>query len=258
MTAGPRQDYEDGFPAFYDKLFTAGETELAVAWLAAAHPGSGDPTLELGVGTGRIAIPLAERAGEVVGVDGSPSMLAVLRRRLEQRPAPVTPVHADIRTFAPERRYALVICLLGTLSTVLEPDDQRAVLRTCAGAVLAGGTVVIETHNAARILAAHAGAKQAAWTTPYPDHDAVLETTSSLDSSTQIWRLDHVWREPGACLQATETTRLTTAEEIEAYAMSAGLRPAGRLSGWGGGSFAGDEPMVICVLRAPPGSGRAR
>jgi SAM-dependent methyltransferase len=69
---------------FYDRLYPPGElVDQAVAWLASLHPGGGLPSLELGVGTGRIAMPLAERIGQIVGVDSSPEMLDVLRATLE-------------------------------------------------------------------------------------------------------------------------------------------------------------------------------
>ena len=71
--------YGRQFADFYDRLFPGGPAVAqTVRRLADLHPGDGAATLELGVGTGRIALPLAELVGPVVGVDSSPEMLAVL------------------------------------------------------------------------------------------------------------------------------------------------------------------------------------
>ena len=101
--------YGRQFADFYDRLFPPGAgAEATAAWLAALHPRDGAPALELGIGTGRIALPLAERVGEVVGVDASPDMLDVLRDELDRRPLPIEPVLADIRDYDDDRRYGLV------------------------------------------------------------------------------------------------------------------------------------------------------
>jgi len=71
--------YGREFAHFYDRIFPKDATaERTADVLAGMHPGNG-PALELGVGTGRIAIPLARRVGPVVGVDSSVEMLDRLR-----------------------------------------------------------------------------------------------------------------------------------------------------------------------------------
>jgi SAM-dependent methyltransferase len=238
-------DYGRQFAGFYDRIFPPGEgAEQTAEMLAGLH--AGGAALELGVGTGRIALPLAERIGEVVGVDLSSDMLDVLRARA---PRAVTPVQADIRTYADDRRYGLVCCVCGTLSMVLDEDGQQQVLDTCARALAPGGPVVVETHNPAYVEAIHGGRPRDSFFVPYPDGDSGLLTYSNLDPRGRIWQLSHIWFEDGGAQVASETSRLTTPEEIDAYAERAGLRLEARHGDWAGAPFAGTEPTVICVYR---------
>jgi SAM-dependent methyltransferase len=242
--------YGRQFADFYDRIFPPGAgADATAAWLAALHPRDGSPALELGVGTGRIALPLAERIGEIVGVDASPDMLEVLWDELERRPLPIEPVLADIRDYADDRRYGLVYCVCGTLSMVLDEADQQRVLDTCARAVQPGGTVVIETHNPGGVEAIHEGRLRDSFFVPYPGVDTGLLSYSTIDPARRLWQLSHIWFEEGRSRVATEVSRLTTPREIDAYAEAAGLRPEARQGDWTGKPFEGGEPTVICVYR---------
>ncbi|MEE8353484.1 MAG: class I SAM-dependent methyltransferase [Dehalococcoidales bacterium] len=83
----------DAMAEFYDETrrFDRPSFDAALDWLATEFPPAEYPrVLEPGIGTGRIALPLAERGYRVDGIDLSPRMLAVLERRLAQplvRPA---------------------------------------------------------------------------------------------------------------------------------------------------------------------------
>jgi SAM-dependent methyltransferase len=247
----PAAAYGRQFADFYDRIFPPGPGAEATAdWLAALHPRDGSPALELGVGTGRIALPLAERIGEIVGVDASPDMLDVLRDELDRRPLPVEPVLADIRDYEDERRYGLVYCVCGTLSMVLDEAGQQRVLETCARAVAPGGAVVIETHNPGGVEAMHEGRRRDSFFVPYPGSDTGLLSYSTIDPASRLWQLSHIWFEEGRARVANELSRLTTPREIDAYAEAAGLRPETRQGDWTGTPFRGAEPTVICVYRA--------
>ena len=70
----------DGFAAIYD-VWSADMTEDVDFYVELAQEADG-PIVELAVGTGRVAIPVAERTGKpVLGIDRSPAMLAVARER---------------------------------------------------------------------------------------------------------------------------------------------------------------------------------
>ncbi|MEV8117831.1 class I SAM-dependent methyltransferase [Streptomyces xiamenensis] len=236
--------YGRAFAHFYDRIFPKDPyAALSAQVLAGWHPGGG--ALEFGVGTGRIAIPLANLAGPVTGVDSSPEMLALLRAAVSERGAPVTGVHGDIRTYTDERRYGLVYCVCATLSILLTPEQQRAAIARAAERLAPGGTLVVETHNPAYVHALHEGRRSTSWFTPYPEPDTGLQTYSTLVPGSSLWQAQHLWHEPSGTRVGSEISRLTTPEETDGYAAAAGLVPAGRQADWLGGPFREDSPLCI-------------
>ena len=70
---------------------------------------AGGPTLELGAGTGRVALHLAARGHEIAALDSDPSLVEALRKRARERGLPVAAHAADARAFELGRRFALII-----------------------------------------------------------------------------------------------------------------------------------------------------
>lgn len=97
----------------------------------AAQAGAG-PILDVGAGTGRIALDLARRGHEVVGLDADAELAAELARRAAAADLPVTAVHADARDFDLGRRVALVIVPMQTLQLLGGPQGRAAFLRSAA------------------------------------------------------------------------------------------------------------------------------
>ncbi|MEN3585099.1 class I SAM-dependent methyltransferase [Streptomyces sp. ZYX-F-203] len=248
----PDNGYGREFAGFYDRLFPSDHNAEATAeTLASWHPGGDLPSLELGVGTGRVAIPLARRTGTVVGVDSSPEMLERLHAKLDTPDAPpVVPVLADIRGHADERRYGLVYCVCATLSMLLDPADQRTALTRAAERLAPGGTLVVETHNPGAVLDLHEGRRRASFFTPYPDPPGSgLLTCSVVEPESRLWQASQIWFEGGGSLVGTELSRLTTPEEVDDHAAAAGLLPVGRFSDWLGTPYAPDSPMYVTRYR---------
>jgi SAM-dependent methyltransferase len=105
---------------------------------------SGGPVLELGVGTGRIAIPAAAWGLRVVGVDLSAGMLDVAREQAELAGVELELHQGDIRDPPVEGRFALVMMPFRTLLHMETDDDRRAVLRAVAKHLAPGGTFVFD------------------------------------------------------------------------------------------------------------------
>ena len=75
--------------------------------------GEGSPVLDVGAGTGRVALDLARRGREVVALDRDPDLLAALRKRAGD--VPVTTVAADARELDLGRRFPLIIVPMQTV-----------------------------------------------------------------------------------------------------------------------------------------------
>src|SRR5579884_3553404 len=90
---------------------------------------SGGPVLELGVGTGRIAVPIAAAGIEVVGVDLSAGMLEVARERAELAGVEVDLRQGDMRDPPVDGELPLVICPFRSLLHMETDADRRLALR---------------------------------------------------------------------------------------------------------------------------------
>jgi SAM-dependent methyltransferase len=99
---------------------------------------AGEPIVELGVGTGRIAIPIARETGKrVIGIDRSPAMLAVGRERAGDLPIEFR--EGDFRDFTVEQPADLVICPFRALLHASTWADKRRVFESVATALKPGG-----------------------------------------------------------------------------------------------------------------------
>lgn len=129
--AGSGGEYTGDRALFYDHVATGVEGD--VAFYVAEAVASGSPVLELGCGTGRILIPVAQAGLDVVGLDASADMLAIARGKLAARSADVQHrarlVHGDMRDFELGQRFSLVTIPYRAFLHNLSVDDQ---LRTLA------------------------------------------------------------------------------------------------------------------------------
>ncbi|WP_461017057.1 class I SAM-dependent DNA methyltransferase [Streptomyces daliensis] len=156
---------EDGYfgesiAAAYDEsssdMFSAEAVDPAVDVLAAL---AGDgPALEFGIGTGRIALPLAGRGVPVHGIDMSRAMLSRLRAKpggdaigvtvgdfaTTRVPGPGTDVDVDTGAGAGAGAFAVVYLVFNTINNLTTQDAQVACFRNAAAHLRPGGAFVIE------------------------------------------------------------------------------------------------------------------
>jgi SAM-dependent methyltransferase len=116
------------------------DTDGAVAFLAELA-GSG-PVLELAIGTGRIALPLAERGIDVRGIDASEEMVARLRSKPGGASIPVA--SGDFVDVAVEGRYTLVYVVFNTLFALQTQEEQVRCFANVAAHLADEGVFVVE------------------------------------------------------------------------------------------------------------------
>lgn len=239
--------YGRQFHGWYDRLFPEdGRTAEAVAQLARLHPDPASGTLELGVGTGRIALPLADRVGRITGVDASAEMLAQLRAKPGASNR-IVAVRADMRDYEDERRHGLVYSVCGTISLITDAAGQARAVARAAALLTPGGRLVIESHNRPAIVASHEGRVRTSYFVPYPEPGTGVQVYSTLLEEAGLWHCAHIWHEgDGTTRVGTELTRPVTPDEVDGYARAAGLVSEAAWGGWGERPYDEDSPSFVC------------
>lgn len=136
---GP-ETYGDRIAEVYDGLYSGLDTEGAVETLTELA-GSG-PVLELAIGTGRLALPLAERGLAVHGLDASEEMVKKLREKPGGDAIPVT--MGDFADVGVEGEYRLIFIAFNTLFALLTQDDQLRCFANAAKHLMDDGLFVVE------------------------------------------------------------------------------------------------------------------
>ncbi|MFF1445050.1 class I SAM-dependent methyltransferase [Streptomyces sp. NPDC058295] len=98
--------------------------------------------LEFAIGTGRVAVPLAERGVCVTGIELSLPMVEQLRTKADEATIPV--IIGDMATTRAPGTYTLVYLVYNTISNLLTQDEQVACFRNAARHLAPGGRFVIE------------------------------------------------------------------------------------------------------------------
>jgi SAM-dependent methyltransferase len=146
---------------------------------------SGGPVLELGAGTGRIAIPIARDGIEVVALDIAAPMLDRLRQKLDAEPpdvrARVTIVQADMRSFSIDRTCAAVFAPFRTFLHNVTADDRTACVARVREHLAPGGRFVFNVfHPSLSLMAHNVGALEGIWRMrglfPRPDGGSVVRS----------------------------------------------------------------------------------
>lgn len=258
--------YGDAFADVYDDWYgEAFDTDTAVAALAALA-GAG-PVLELGVGTGRLAVPLAARGLTVIGVDGSAAML----ERLAAKPGGqlVHPLLADMADpfgehgppieastadrsvrLGPdaEGSFRLVFAAYNTFFNLDSAEAQRRCLAACARLLAPGGGLAIEAFVPTDDDVARTSLDVKAVTV-----DGVVLTATEHDAAAQVITGQHVEITAGGVRLRPWRVRYLTPDQLDALAADVGLLRAERWGGWDGRPFdEGCDTHVSVYRPAPP------
>jgi SAM-dependent methyltransferase len=139
-----------------------------IEWYCQKAIASRGPVLELGAGTGRIAVPIAEAGVAVTAVDLDGGMLERLRRKVAALPGTVQSRiavhHADMRKVSLNDRYALVIIPFRAFLHNLTWDDQLAALQRAYEHLRPGGELALNVfHPSLEFMAANAGVHAGVW-----------------------------------------------------------------------------------------------
>ena len=238
--------YGDAFADVYDDWYAdIGDTTAAVATIV--DLAGGGAVLELGVGSGRLAVPVAAAGVDVWGLDSSPAMLERLAARAggDGVRAVLGDMADPAAAIAGAPPFAAVVCAFNTFFLLAGDGEQAACLAACAPLLTDGGALVLECF----VPGEPPAAVERVLETRSVGLDHVVLTATEHDPVRQVVRGQHVeLRESGTRLRPW-VLRYSTPAQLDAMADAAGLRLAERWRGWDRQPHTDDDPMHVSVYR---------
>ena len=237
--------YGDIHAPSYDALFDGREDVELVARTLHELVADGTDALELGVGTGRLAIPLSARGVRVHGVDHSEPMLERLRAKVG--PERVVPVRGDFRTVRVEAPVSLVFCAFSSLFMLPDQDAQVRTVANAAAHLGPGGRLLVEcfVHDRTRFVN-----DQEIVALDVADDSATFRMTV-LAPNDQVLRIQKVGLAGGEVRFLPNRLRFVYPSELDLMARLAGLEPEFRWSDWERRAFTARSANLVAVYRKP-------
>ena len=228
--------YDGHYANVYDQIFHQEDMARSTAdFLGALMPEHSAKALELGIGTGRVALRLAAKGHPIVGVDASQGMLDVLQEKLTEFDTYAVEVHlGDMATWEPlgEEKFELVYSVLGSIACLPTLDQQRAALiRACAN-VADEGHLVIESYNPPPLLRVFDQVPSFEARAEYPHAAAQLHSLGKLDDNRLSVTLDHTWSDGGGDRNFLEQVHLIDPHIISSIVQENGLELSGLYGDW--------------------------
>ncbi|MGG2460995.1 class I SAM-dependent DNA methyltransferase [Streptomyces sp. RGM 3693] len=247
-------DDEDGYfgksvAATYDEssaeMFAADVTDPAVEVLARlAGPGR---ALELGIGTGRIALPLAGRGVPVHGIDMSRAMVARMRAKPGGDGIGVT--IGDFATTKVDGTFSVAYLVFNTIMNLTSQEAQVACFRNVAAHLEPGGCFVIEV-MVPELRKLPPGQHAV------PFHVSPTRWAFDVyDVATQAMSSNYVNVVDGQGTYQSIPFRYVWPAELDLMAQLAGLRLRERWEGWAGEPFTNESHRQVSVWEKPVGEG---
>ena len=234
------------YERLWPELFEPGAVEPVVDVLAGLA-GAG-PTLELGVGTGRIALPLARRGVAVHGIELSPAMVDQLRVQPDADAVEVSV--GDFATTTVDRRFRLVYLLRNTITNLTTQDEQVACFRNAAAHLEPGGKFVVENYIPA--LQQLPPGETVRVFTRTPTHLGFEE----YDLAAQLAVSHHYWVIDGDLRTFATPHRYVWPAELDLMARLAGMTLRERWSDWQQTPFTSQSRDHVSVWEVGVHSGR--
>lgn len=233
------------YDSWYGTRRAAETTDQAVDVLA--ELAAGGTVLELAIGTGRVALPLAARGLPVSGIDASEAMVAKLREKPGGDAIPVT--IGDFANVAVEGSFDLVFLVFNTLFNLASQQDQVRCFQNVARHLTAAGVFVIEAFVPDVTGFVKGQAVRTAHLTP---ESAYLEA-SLHDPVAQTVQYQYIEIARDGVRLYPVPMRYAWPSEIDLMARLAGLELRERWGGWDRSPFTASSAAHVSVYARGPG-----
>ena len=235
-------DVADVYDAWCASLETL-DTEGAVAALATL---AGDgPVLELAIGTGRLALPLAARGLEVQGIDASAEMVA----KLHEKPGgdQILVTIGDLVDVAVSGSFSLVFIVFNTFFGLRSADDQARCFRNVRAHLTEGGLFVIESSVPDLKRFAADGEKSVR---RLDFNETTVIDTATHDRAAQRVDQEHIVMRADGTSVVPFSVRYAYPDELDNMAEAAGMRLLDRWGGWRREPFSDPTISFISIYQA--------
>ncbi|GLU47872.1 class I SAM-dependent methyltransferase [Nocardiopsis ansamitocini] len=240
------RSYEDLLSMNYDRWFGAAAPTDDCVRLLASLVADGGSVVELGIGTGRVALPLARSGVDVRGVEASKAMVERLREKAGDDVVPVS--FGDFVDGPDEGGHALVYLVGGTLFELQSQEEQVRCLRNAALRLRPGGLFVFdaplpEALESPRMSGGHV--------VPTGNEDLVV-LYRRVHRSTQRYESHYVVTTGEGVHHVHVPFRYAGAGELDLMAEAAGLHLRDRYGDWSGRPLADDSLYHVSVYQKTP------
>jgi Methyltransferase domain len=232
----------DQYDEWYGDAF-GGDLQTTVSFL---HEIAGqDAALELGIGTGRVALPLSTKGSKVEGIDASSAMVERLRAKRGGPDVPVT--IGSFSDFDLGEQFRLVYVVFNTFFALASQEEQVSCFEAVARHLDARGAFVMEAfipdltrfQRGQHVGAAHVGL------------DDVRLDVSTFDASDQVVSSQHVVLSRGDVRLFPVRIRFAWPSELDLMARLAGMSLRERWSDWSRAPFTSDSTTHVSVWEKP-------
>jgi hypothetical protein len=224
--------YDDVSWSMFDPALLAATADFL------AELADGGAAVEFAIGTGRVAVPLAERGVKVAGMDNAPAML----QRLREKNTEIDAVEGDMATTRVPGEFKLAYLVFNTIFNLTTQDGQVACFENAAAHLDPGGRFVIEA-RVPELQRLPLGQTVLPWRAApdgmsYYVYDTVIQRLSG----------QHYYFHEDGTVEASPTEmRYVWPAELDLMARIAGMRLENRYAGWNREPFTHLSPSHISV-----------
>jgi SAM-dependent methyltransferase len=212
---------------------------------------SGGPILDIGCGSGRLIIPIAQSGAEVWGIDLSASMLSAAQAKAHAAGLQIPLSQADMRSFHLHQRFATILIAGNSLLHLLTADDILQCLKTVRRHLREDGRLIFDVSKwDLALLARDASERHPVMVVGHPQHgDVTIEETASYNAATQVRDITWFLSTPTTPdFQAIEyRLRVIFPQELPLLLDLAGFRLETRYGEFTRVPFDPSSPRQVCI-----------
>jgi SAM-dependent methyltransferase len=247
MRGYDRGSYGDGFADVYDEWYgDVTDVDATVARVASLSP-AGGRVLELGVGTGRLAVPMAEAGLDVVGIDSSAAMLARLSDRDPEGRIEI--ICGDMVDDLPTGPFDTVLVAYNTIFNVLDESSQQRLFGRVAERLSTGGAFVVEAFVPDGDILSERSTSEVRVRSIAVDHVVLSVSVHHPGDQLAEGQFIQFSHEGGVRLRPW-SIRWATVGQLDAMAAMAGLRLDQRFADMAGAPFTEDSAQHVSIYRS--------